>query len=179
MNKREAIKSWLSERVEEELEDYDVLSLDDRVISICVIMVFPLIVFYFVAHQMFSTGFFTATFGTLEMVLLYGSLIFWIFTCTVLLLELKDLSRDIDSFGGLFFAAVGFAWLFVVFPFDFAYFADVLPDVFRFLVWWISNDIARVLLVLGFIVHLFLAVFSGILRVMVRKELARRKKINR
>ena len=101
-------KKWLSERVEEELEDYDKLSLDDRVISIGVIMIFPLILFYFIAHQMFSTGFFTAAFGMLEMILLYGSLIFWIVTCTVLLLELKDLSRDIDSFGGLGFAAVGF-----------------------------------------------------------------------
>ena len=171
-----AIKNWLSERVEEELEDYDKLSVDDRVISVVVIMFFPLIVFYFVTHQMFSTGFFTATFGTLEMVLLYGTPIYWIFTCAVLLLELKDLSRDIDSFGGLMFAAVGFAWLFVVFPFDFAYFADVLPDTLRFLVQWISNDIARIVLVLGFIVHLFLAIFSGVQRVMVRKELALRKK---
>ena len=179
MKKREAIKKWLSERVEEELIDYDALSLSDRVISIVIIMVFPLIVFYFVAHQTLSTSFFTATFGTLEMVLLYGSLIYWIFTCAVLLLELKDLSRDIDSFGGLIFAAVGFAWLFVVFPFDFAYFADMLPNSLRFLVQWISNDIARVLMVLGFIVHLFLALLSGILRVMVRKELARRKKINK
>jgi len=169
-------KKWLSKIVEAELEDYDKLSVDDRVISVVVIMFFPLIVFYFVAHQMFSTGFFTATFGTLEMVLLYGTPIYWIFTCAVLLLELKDLSRDIDSFGGLMFAAVGFAWLFVVFPFDFAYFADVLPDTLRFLVQWISNDIARIVLVLGFIVHLFLTIFSGVQRVMVRKELALRKK---
>ncbi len=175
----EKIKNWLSKSVEEELEDYDVLSLEDRVISIFIIMIFPLIMFYFVAHQTLSTGFFTITFGTLEMVLLYGTLIYWIFTCTVLLLGLKDLSRDIDSFGGLFFAAVGFAWLFVVFPFDFAYFTDVLPETLRFLVQWISNDIARVLLVLGFIVHLLLAIFAGILRVMVRKELARRKIINK
>ena len=142
-------------------------------------MFFPLILVYLIAHQMFSTGFFLVTFGMLEMILLYGSLIFWIVTCTVLLFELKDLSRNIDSFGGLFFAAVGFFWLFLVFPFDFAYFADVLPDSLRFLVLWIFNDIARVLLVLGFIVHLFLAVFSGIMRPMVRKELARRKKINK
>ncbi len=167
-------KKWLSKIVEEELEDYDVLSVEDRVISIGVIMIFPLILFYFIGHQMFSTGFFTAKFGTLEMILLYGTPIYWIFTCAVLLLELKDLSRDIDSFGGLMFAAVGFAWLFVVFPFDFAYFADVLPDTLRFLVQWISNDIARIVLVLGFILHLFLAIFSGIQRVMVRKELARR-----
>ena len=168
-------KEWLSERVEEELEDYDKLSVEDRVISVGVIMVFPLILFYLIAHQVLSTGFFTATFGILEMILLYGSLIFWIVTCTVLLLELKDLSRNIDSFGGLGFAAVGFFWLFLVFPFDFAHFADVLPEALRFLVLWISNEIAWVLLVLGFILHLFLAVFSGFLRVMVRKELASRK----
>lgn len=176
MKKREAIKNWLSKSVEEELEDYDILSLEDRVISIFIIMIFPLIMFYFVAHQTLSTGFFTVTFGMLEMVLLYGTLIYWIFTCTVLLLELKGLSRDIDSFGGLFFAAVGFAWLFVIFPFDFAYFADMLPNSLKFLVQWISNDIARVLLVIGFIVHLLLAAISVIQRVMVRKELARRKK---
>ena len=167
---------WLSDRVEEELEDYENLSVEDRVISICVIMVFPLFLFYLIAHQMFSTGFFTVGFGMLEMLLLYGSLIFWITTCTVLLLELKDLSRKIDSFGGLAFAAVGFFWLFLVFPFDFAHFADVLPEAIRFLVQWISDGFARVILLLGFILHLFLAVFSGIHRVMVRKELARRKK---
>ena len=40
------------------------------------------------------------------------------------------------------------AWITVVFPFDFTYFADVLPDFLRFLVQWISNDIARILMVL-------------------------------
>ena len=172
-------KEWLSELVEEELEDYDKLSISDRVISVIVIMVFPLIAFYLVAHQMFSTGFLTATFGTLEAVLLYGSLIYWIFTCTVLLLELKDLSRDVDSFGGLVFAALGFAWLSIVFPFDFTYFANVLPENLRFLVQWIFDGFVRVVLVLAFIVHSILAVISGSMRVMVRKELAQRKKINR
>lgn len=169
-------KEWLTKSVEEELEEYDKLSVEDRVISIGVIMIFPLILFYLIAHQMLSTGFFTAAFGIVEMILLYGSLIFWIVTCTVLLLEFKDLSRNIDSFGGLGFCAVSFFWFFLVFPFDFAHFADALPEVFRFLLQWISNEFARVLLVLGFLLLVFLAVFSGLQRVMVRKELASRKK---
>jgi len=37
----------------------------------------------------------------------------------------------------------------IIFPFDFAHFADVVPDFLRFLVSWISNDIARVLIILG------------------------------
>jgi hypothetical protein len=64
---------------------------------------------------------------------------------------------------------VGNVWLFVVFPFEFAYFVDVLPDFLRFQVQWISNDIARVLMVLGIIVHLVGAVYSAILRVFVHK----------
>jgi len=89
-----------------------------------------------------------------------------------MLFDRKNLSRDFDI-PGLIFATVGIAWLFVVFPFDFAYFADVLPDFLRFLVLWISNDIARLLMVLGFIVHLIFAFFSAILRVFVRKARAR------
>jgi hypothetical protein len=170
------LKEWLSKLVEEELKDYDKLSVSDRVISLVFVIFFPLILVYFAAHQMISTSFFTATFDILEMIMLYGTLLYWIITCAVLLLELKDLSRDIDSFGGLIFAVIGFAWLSIVFPFDFTYFADIMPDVLKVLVQWISNPIARVLLVLGFIVHFFLAVLAGVQRVMVRKELASRKK---
>ncbi|MFX0136823.1 MAG: hypothetical protein ACFFDN_24510 [Candidatus Hodarchaeota archaeon] len=172
----EKIKNWFSKMVEEELGDYEKLSADDRVISVAFVMFFPLIAMYFAAHQMFSTGFFTATFGVLGMVFLYGTLFYWIFTCAVLLLELKDLSRDVDSFGGLIFAAIGCAWLSIVFPFDFTYFAYVLPEGLRFLAQWISDGIARVGLVLAFIIHLVLAIIAGIQRVMVRKELAHRKK---
>ena len=174
--KTEKIKDYFSKIVEEELEDYDKLSVEDRVISLVIVIFFPLILFFFVAHQMFSTGFFTAGFGILEMVLLYGTPIYWIFTCAVLLLELKDLSRDVDSFGGLIFVAIACGWLSIVFPFDFAYFANVLPESLKFLVQWISGGLVRVMLVLASIAQSILAIVSGVQRVMVRKELANRKK---
>jgi len=160
LSKREAIKSHFSKTAEKDLEDAH--PNDERGVSIALVAFGVLIGFYFVAHQMWSTGFFTATFGTIEMFLLYGSLIYWIVTATVLLLGHKKLSRNIDYFGGLIFATVGTAWLFVVFPFEFI------------LVQWISNDIARVLMGLGFIVHLVLAVYVSILYVFVRKT--RRRK---
>jgi hypothetical protein len=86
----------------------------------------------------------------------------------------KHLSRDIDAFGGIIFVTISGAWLFVVFPFEFTYFANVLPDVLRFLVQWISNDVARVLLVLWIIANLVSAVYYGILRVLVRKTRAQK-----
>ena len=144
--------------------------------GIALVVVSVLIVFYFAAHQTWSTGFFTATFGTLEMLMLYGSLIFMIVTAGLEgVLGQRLLSRLFDVFGGIMFAAVGIAWLLVVFPFEFAYFADVLPDFLRFLVQWISNDIARVLMVLGIIVLLGAQVYTPIAYGFVGKKRSKRE----
>jgi len=104
-----------------------------------------LMIFYLATHQIWSTGFFTSTFSTIEMIMLYSSWIAWIITAGLEgVLGQRLLSRLFDTFGGIIFIAVATAWLVVVFPFEFAYFADVLPEFLRFLVQWISNDIARV-----------------------------------
>jgi len=169
LNKMRAIKSQFSALVEKEVEYAD--PYEDRGLSIAIVVAGVLMGLFFVAHQARSTGFFTGRFGALEMLLLYGTLLFWVVTSALIIVGQKNLSRDLDL-GGLFFAAVAVAWLLVVFPFDFARFADVLPDSLRFLVQWISNDIARVLMVLSFIVHLSLAIFSAVLRVSVYRARA-------
>lgn len=171
MNKTETNKSWFSTLVDKEVEYAD--PYEDRGLSIGIVVVGVLIGSYCIAHQARSTGFFTTTFGPLEMILLYGTLLYWIVTSALIIVGQKNLSRDLDL-GGLFFAAAAVGWLFVVFPFDFAHFADVAPDSLRFLVQWISSDMARVLMGLSFIVHLGLAVYSAILRLSVYK--ARRHK---
>ena len=102
----------------------------------------------------------------------------FVLTSTLILIGRKNPSRDLDSFGGLFFATFGISWLLVVFPFDFAYFANVVPDFLRFLLKWISNDIARVIMVLLIIVHLIMAVYSFILRVYVHKAHRSKKTLN-
>ncbi len=132
---------------------------------------------YYGAHQMGSTGFFTAKFGTIEMIMLYGSLIYWIIAAGLEgVLGRRLLSRLFDAFGGLIFACIALAWLLVVFPFDFAYFPDVLPEFLRFLVQWISNDIFRVLLGLGIIVMGGAAVYTPIAYGFVDKNRFRREK---
>lgn len=171
VNKPETNKSWFSKLVEKEVEYAD--PYEDRGLSIGIVVVGILMGVYFIAHQAQATGFFTATFGTLEMVLLYGMLLYWIVTSALIIVGQKDLSRDLDL-GGLFFAALAVAWLLVVFPFDFAHFADVASESLRVLLMWISNDIARLLMVLSFIVHLGLAVYSAILRLAVYRVRARK-----
>jgi hypothetical protein len=167
------IPTFKPELIETELDD--IVRKDDIILSVAFITICSLFIWLYSAHQTSSSGFFTEKFGIFEMILLYGSLIYWIITCTFLLLRLKNPSRNLDSFGGLIFATLGFIWLFIVFPFDFDHFADVLPDGIKFLVNWISDIVARVILALGFVSHLFLANYAGRLRVVVLKERARRK----
>jgi hypothetical protein len=96
-------------------------------VGIGIVVFSVLMVLYFAAHRTRSTGFFTATFGTLEMLMLYG------------------------------------LW-------------GLLPESLRFLVQWISNDIARVLMVLGIIVYLGAAVYCPIAYGFIGKKRSAREK---
>ena len=131
-----------------------------------------LMILYLAAHQIWSTGFFTEAFGTTEMIMLYGSWISWIITSGLEgVLGQRLLSRLFDTFGGIIFIAVATAWLAVVFPFDFTYFANVLPGFLRFLLQWISNDIARILMVLYAIAMGIAAVYAPIAYKFIRIKL--------
>jgi NADPH:quinone reductase-like Zn-dependent oxidoreductase len=152
---------------------------DQRIVGVAIVVVCVLLLLYFVAHQTWSTGFFTNTFGPLEIFMFYGHLAFWIITAGLEgVLGQRLLSRLFDTFGGIIFAAVAIAWLLVVFPFEFAYFADVLPDFLRFLVQWISNDIARVAMVLGIIVYVGAAIYAPIAYGFVGKKRSKREVIS-
>ncbi len=164
--------NWFVRHAEAEAKK-DTLAYSDRVGNVAALVVTILVTFYFVAHQVWSTGFFTTKFGSLEMLLFYGFLIYQIVPTTLkALLGRKNLSRLFDFFGAVS-GTIVLAWFYVVFPFDFAYFADVLPSFLRFLVQWISNDIIRALMVLGLIAAPVMATYSAILYVLVRKEIRR------
>ena len=171
MSETKATKNWFARRVEAETKK-DAMPYSERAGNIVAVVVNILVILYFVAHQTWSTGFFISKFGTLEAFLFYGVLVYQIVPTTLkALFGRKNLARLFDTIGSVLFT-VALAWLFVVFPFDFAYFADVLPDFLRFLLQWISNDVARVLIVLALIVATVMALYQGILYVFVRRELS-------
>jgi hypothetical protein len=155
-----ANESWFA-RGKAEAEEG--IPFGERVVGIAIVVFSALLIMFFGTHQRRSTGFFTAAFGTTEMLLLYGWLMLGIISAGLEgVFGLRLYSRLFDIFGGLILAAVCIIGLLVVFPFDFVNFADVLPDSLRFLVQWISNDIARVLMVLAIIVYLGAAIFTPI-----------------
>ncbi len=139
----------------------DDMEINQRVTGTAILVLGVLGVLFFVAHQTGSTGFFTIKFGTIEMIMFYGYLVFWIMTGGLEgVLGQRLLSRLLDTLGGLIFATIATAWLFVVFPFEYAYFADVIPEFLRFLVQWISNDIARIVMMLTIIGYMYAAVYA-------------------
>ena len=173
LNKTNDSDSWLTRRVQTEIKDLENQERSHPLVAIAGAVFLFLIVIYFISHQLSSTGFFTTKFGLFEIILLYGSLFEWIVVAILEALGRKNISRDIDAFGGIIFVVVGGIWLFFVFPFDFAYLGEMLPNFLRFSLQWISNDIGRIVIVLWIIVNGIAAVYYFAIRVSVRKEMKR------
>ena len=174
MDTTEPVESWFSMA---KAETDKGVPPNDRVVSVVIVVVSISMMLYFAAHQVWSTGFFTTAFGSVEAIMLYGNLTAWAVTGFLEgVLGQRLLSRLFDVFGGIIFITISLAWLTVVFPFNFAYFADVLPDFLRFLVQWISDDIARGLMVIGVIVFTVVAIYSPVAYRFMSKERFKRKK---
>ena len=165
MEKKESESWFFRARAEAEKG----VSSGDRFTGIIIVAVSLLFIGIFVAHQISSTGFLTSKFGILEMVMLYGSLVAWIITGSLDgIFTQRLLSRLFDVFGGIIFILISLIWLLVVFPFEFAFFADVFPEFLRFLVQWISNDIARGIMLIGTILLCIAGFYSPIAYKFVR-----------
>ena len=79
------------------------LPLNERIFGIAIVIISILMIIFFRAHQMQSTGFFTSKFGTLEIIMLYGFWVFWITTASLeAIFSQRLLSRIVDTFGGVF-----------------------------------------------------------------------------
>jgi len=152
------------------------LPLNERIFGIAIVLFCTLAIIYFAAHQILDTGFFTSKFGTIEMVFFYGFWLMWTITATLeSILDQRLLSRIFDVFGGIIFAAIACMWLLIVFPFDFAYLADLLPGAIRFLIQWISNIIARVIIAILFVLLLVATAYSPIAYKFIEVKRLKRK----
>lgn len=136
---------------------------DERLSSTVIAIFSVLMVVFFLSHQTQSTGFFTAEFGTLERFLFYGYWLVWLTTATLEgILGLRLASRLFDVFGGIIFLLISTIVLLIIFPFDFQHLATSLPDAMKFILQWVSDDIARVVMGLGVIGLLFATIYSPI-----------------
>jgi len=141
----------------------DRMKLSERGGEVVGIVIIGLVAFFFYAHQTQTTGFFTPSFGPTEAFALYGSILMGMIGPLVKVATgRRNVARPPEMLASLFWIGSS-AWLLIAFPFNFAYFADVVPQFLRFLVSWITNDIARVLLAIG--------LFGGIISIAVNARL--------
>ena len=123
-----------------------------KLAAVLPITVFVLLVIgFFTAHQIRSTGLFLPTFGPVEALLLYCSIfcsVFVVNTAGVDTFGLKKELRFAIDVGGGMLATITTALLLLVFPFDFAYFASVVPAPLQFLFSWVTNSVAQDVLAL-------------------------------
>ena len=107
---------------------------------------------FLVYHQGAGTGFFTARFGTLEMVCLYGPILLALIASTARALTGRlNPARPFDAATSLCLA-MGSLWLLIRFPFDYTHLADALPTAIRFVLARVTDDVGKVLLALQVII---------------------------
>lgn len=144
-NKQQHSISWV-----EKQSSKDNMKNSERRGELIGVIAIGLIALFFYAHQTQATGFFTSSFGGTEALLLYGAILIGVAgPMSRFLTGKRNKSRPPELIASVFWILASAWFLMVVFPFNFAHFADVAPNFLRFLISWITNDIAYVLLVIG------------------------------
>lgn len=161
-------RGWFARHAESEARK-DVMKLSERAGELVGVFCIVVLLIFFGVHQTSSSGFFTSRFGSLEQFLFYGSPLFGIITSAgKIIAGRRNTIRPLEAFGAIFgFGAL--LWLLHVFPFDFSHLSDVLPGVLRWIAAWITNDIAKVFMMLGIIGSLVTAVYITALYASIRK----------
>jgi hypothetical protein len=164
---------WFEGRVASAVSK-DRLKVSERVGEFVGIIVLMMMTAFFVYHQTLPTGFFTSKFGSAEMLLFYSPAFFGFLTGGArAIVGRRNIVRRIDMVSSSVWTIACYRLL-VVFPFEFEHLADPLPEALRFLLWWVSNDVGRLLLLVGGVGGALGAIYTAVLYLAVRRELAGR-----
>ena len=173
LSMEKAAENWFARHVEGEAKK-DRLSLSERAGGVVGLIIILLVTLFWVVHQTSSTGFFTSGFGPAEAFLFYLSVLFGLVpTAGRIVVGRKNVVRPLDLLNMVLISVAIGVWLLWVFPFDFSHLADVLPESLRFLLQWISDDVARVLMTIAIIGATIGIIYTGVLYVSVRRELSK------
>jgi len=152
-----------------EKDGNEILTPLQRWTGLATVVAMLLVLGFFAFHQLAGTGFFVATFGSWEMVCLYGPILVSFAAPIIRALSgRKNPARPFEVATNLSLA-LGSLWLVIVFPFNFSHLADVLPDAIRFIFSWITNDIGKAVLILQVIIGTVAALLTTFKYLSVRR----------
>lgn len=165
--------SWWHRKVVKEA-DHDLLRMGERIGNIIAMFFIVLVVLIFINIQIQGQGFFTASFGPLEQLLFYGSLLFGVIPSFIRAATGgRNLGRLVDLFGSVVFI-VAASYLLVTFPFDFASLLSLLPFTVSMDASWL-NGLFRLLFELSIAITAISLAYNTVLYISVRKELRARR----
>jgi hypothetical protein len=132
--------------------DSENLTLGQRGVEVITGLAVIFLLGFLVYHDVAATGFYTAEFGFLERVALYGPLILspaapW----TRAITGRRNPARLAEALTSLCLA-LGSLWLLIIFPLDYTHLSDALPGPLRPLLDWVTDDLARFILILQVII---------------------------
>jgi hypothetical protein len=107
---------------------------------------------FFVLHQFWQTGFLTARFNLVEMLALYVPILLALVAPLVRMFTGRYNPARLFEAATNVALAFGSFWLIIIFPFEFAHLADMLPEGIRFVVAWLTNDLGRIVLALQVVI---------------------------
>ncbi|MGF1505869.1 MAG: hypothetical protein ACFB51_12175 [Anaerolineae bacterium] len=123
-----------------------------RALESLIILAMLFVFGFFAAHQRMDTGFFTGEFGPFAMVCLYGPILAAMVPPIIRIVTgRRHPSLPLEAAANSLLA-LGSLWLVIVFPFDYAHLADVLPQSLQFVLGWITDGIGRFVLILQVII---------------------------
>jgi len=112
----------------------------------------PILMCFFIYHQVEDTGFFTDKFGTLEMACFYVPMLLAMLPPLARIYTgVRNPARPLDALSNVSLA-IGSLILLLVFPFNYAHLADPLPDSLESILSWITDDIAKIFLILQVVI---------------------------
>jgi hypothetical protein len=129
--------------------DRDVLRSADRIVQLVGVILTLVVISFLALHWTGDTGFYTSEFTEPEALILLVPLLYGALPNLIrVIVGRKNVVRPLDALGILFFLLSALYFL-SNFHFDMTHFADPLPGVLRFLIDWIDEGWARILLVIG------------------------------
>jgi hypothetical protein len=129
------------------------------------------LLWFFVAHKLEDTGFYTDEFGMLEMALLFSAGGFAVALAALrIIIRRRNVLRPLDVAHFALFV-IAHAVLLARFPFDFGYVADALPSFLQWTVDWMNDTIGAIILALGIVGGIAGAFVTLLTYLGVREEL--------